>query len=282
MYNYVTLDFIKKHIKLTSNADDEKLLDYIDWSSRLIEWWKGRRYDPRVETRVYDTPQGNTSIFGIFEPSLTVGSSPRVLWLDDDLLEAVEITNGDGDEITEYVLEPANVCPKSSVRLRSGEVFVNSDDGPEQAISVEGIWGCHDRWRDAWTVVGELETESDMEGGIDAVTDEIVLAGAEIGQLLRLDTEYCLVLDVVDDVVTLERGYNGTTATSHDAGTEIELFSPMGQIVQVCYRLVKWRYSQKDVDNFDRTYVMGAGAITTPSSLPADVVRILGARKVQL
>lgn len=282
MFNYITLDQVKKHLKLTSTADDEKLQDYIEWSSRLIEMWKGRRYDPRVQTRLYDVPQGNTSIFGVFDPSLSVSTSPRVLRLDDDLLEVTEILNGDEEEITAYVLEPANEYPKNRIRLRSEATFVNSDDGPEQAISVEGIWGYHDRWSDAWSVIGELETESDVEGGIDADDDEIILTDAEIGQLLRLDTEYVLVLDVADDVVTIERGYNGTTAAAHDAGTEVELFSLMGQIVQVCYRLVKWRYVQKDADNFDRSYVMGAGVISTPTSLPADVVRILGPRKARL
>lgn len=276
MFNYVTLDQVKEHIKITSSTDDEKLLDYIEWSSRLIETWKGRRYDPRVQKRVYDTPQANSSVFGVFDPALSEIQSKRVLRLDDDLLELTELLNGDNVEITDYVLEPANEYPKNRIRLRSSEVFVNSDDGPEQAISVTGVWGYHDRWNEAWTILDVLDAQ------LSASADEIIVSGAEIGQLLRLDTEYVLVLDIGATTATVERGFNGSTATIHVSGTKVELYQPMSTIVQCCYRLVKWRYTQKDVDNFDRTFVMGAGVMTTPTSLPSDVVRILGAHRVRL
>ena len=277
MFNYVTLDSVKAHYRLPdTTVDDDKLLDYIDWSSRLIENWKGRRYDPRVQTRVFDCPQANGSGFGVYDFALATAKTNRILRLDDDLLEVVKLLNGDSVEITDYVTEPANEYPKNRIALRSSEVFVPSDDGPEQAISLSGIWGYHDRWAEAWSVLGALT------GSLSASADEITVSGVEIGQLLRLDTEYVLVLDISSTTATVERGYNGTTAAVHASGTDIELFHPMSTIVQCCMRLVKWRYTQKDSDNFDRTFVMGAGAITTPTSLPADVVRILGPRKARL
>jgi hypothetical protein len=55
----------------------------------------------------------------------------------------------------------------------------------------------------------------------------------------------------------------------------------MGTIVQIAMRLVKWRYEQRHNDAFDRSYVAGTGIVTTPTSLPADVERILGPRKAR-
>ncbi len=56
----------------------------------------------------------------------------------------------------------------------------------------------------------------------------------------------------------------------------------VGNIEQACVRLVKWRYTQKDVDNFDRVYVAGTGVVSVASAIPADVKMALGAPKARL
>lgn len=286
MYNYITLAAVKRYIGGgIDTSDDNRLLDYIEWAARLVEWWKGRRYDPRAEIRVYDTPHPGGSMFGVYDASFMAGASNHVLRLDDDLLEVVELTNGDGSVIlgADYVLEPANIHPKNRIRLRSSQIWLESDSGPEQAISLSALWGYHDRWGDAWKTA---DTVQDDPLSSNAVTVTITDATKfEAGQLVRIGSEYSLIEvvnenDPASDTLTVERGFNGTTAVEHAKNSAIEIFQPFGPIQQICIRLVKWRYAQKNVDVFDQSYVIGSGVMTTPSSIPADVARLLGARKV--
>jgi hypothetical protein len=102
----------------------------------------------------------------------------------------------------------------------------------------------------------------------------------QAGLLVRIGAELALVLsapDILTNKVELVRGANGSTAAQHAHDTQIKIFRPQGTIVQACLRLVKWRYSQKDTDDFDKSYVLGSGIVNVPSRLPADVVQALGA-----
>jgi len=57
VYNYITLAAVKRYIGGgIDTSDDALLLEFIEWAARLVESWKGRRFDPRLESRVYDTP----------------------------------------------------------------------------------------------------------------------------------------------------------------------------------------------------------------------------------
>lgn len=285
MYSYVTLDAVKRYIGGSlGSGDDELLNELIDWSSRLIEWWKGRRFDARRETRYFDTPQPTGSYFGIFDPTLVSAATKTVLRVDEDLLAVEELLNGDGTEILSsgYVLEPANEWPKNRIRLRSGQYWAVSDDGPEQAIQVTGLWGYHDRYADAWRTADAAQDDP-----LEIAADTLTVTSAdrfEIGQMIRIETEFLIVtgIDVENNLLTVERGWNGTVAADHAKDSPIAIYRPMGTVVQTCMRLVKWRYSQRDVDAFDKTYVLGSGVVSEPSALPADVVRMLGARRASI
>ncbi|MHB0964869.1 MAG: hypothetical protein ACYC36_00310 [Bellilinea sp.] len=285
MFNYITLAMIKRYIGGAINdSDDDRLNDFLAWAARLVEWWKGRRFDVRRETRVFDTPSAGGSMFGVYDARLLAGASNPVLRLDDDLLAVIELKNGDGVAIpsTDYVLEPANVYPKNRIRLRSGEIWLKSDDGPEQAITLTGLWGNHERYAEAWRAVDTVQVANMLIG--DVLINITNPADYEVGQLLKLEDEFMLLeeIDAVSKKLTVERAVNGTSAAAHALATPISVFQTSGTISQVCMRLVKWRYAQKDVDNFDQSYVLGSGVVSTPTSIPADVARILGAQRVRL
>lgn len=287
MYAYVTLQAVKNYItQMPPTSEDDILTEFIGWAARLIESYKGRRYDVRRETRVFDTPQAAVSHFGVYDAHYTSYQAEPPLRLDEDLLEVVELLNGDGDELTGamYVVEPANMTPKSRIRLRRGNNWAEADEGPEQAISLCGWWGYHDRYAEAWALSGASNSQVAIDDVSLALVDDQV-GPFEIGQLVRIEDELGLVNGLGSlqaPALELERGYNGSLAAAHAAGVGISIFRPMGTIVQMAMRLVKWRYEQRSNDAFDRSYVAGTGIITTPTSLPADVERILGARKVRI
>lgn len=285
MYNYITLAAVKRYIGGSMDtSDDDRLLEFIEWAARLVEWWKGRRYDIRLEVRLFDTPSAGGSMFGVYDGSLLASATNPALRMDDDLLEVIELKNGSEEVIpvSDFVLEPANLYPKNRIRLRSGQIWLESDYGPEQAISVSGWWGYHDRYTAAWESAGAVQDNPLTAAAVTVTLADV--AGREAGELLRIDDELMLIeaVDGVAKKLTVQRGFNGTAAVQHAADSLIRCYVNPGTVVQVCMRLVKWRYSQKDVDNFDQSYVVGSGVMTTPSSIPADVARILGAYKVRI
>ena len=292
--NYITLYQFKRYkgLDLTDTTADDLLMDLIERASQNIDVLKGRFYEPRVQTRQFKIPGDSSSFFGVFDASLMTSSSrEKPLRLDDDLLAVNELKNGDGSVIaaSNYTLEPVGDWPKYAIRLVD-ENWYGSD---EDRVEVSGIWGTHYRYDQAW--VDSLDAIQDI-GGITANATSMTVVDADgvagdlkpvrfqPGQLIRIGTEFCLVISVstLTQTVGLLRGYNGSTAAAHAQDTKIEIWRVMGNIVQACMRMVAWMYAQKDQDVYDRTYNVGSGIVTTPTALPVDVRALLGAPKTRI
>lgn len=287
--NYITLAALKPTIGIKVSSTDDTLLEtFLQWATAQIENYKGRHYDPRIETRYFDVPSTGGSMFGVFEPRLQSFASQAPLRLDEDLLEMTALLNGDTLPITEYVLEPANCWPKTRIRLISGETWNTPSSGrTEQVIAVTGIWGSHNRYGAAWKLSGATVQDNPLSNSATAITVSGI-AGLEAGQLLRIESEFVLVTAVntssapVVYTLTVERGANGSTAASHVKTTPFSIWQVQGNVTQACARLVKWRYTQKDVDTFDKTYSGETGMVSVPTAIPTDVMTLLGAPKVQI
>ena len=288
--NYVTLAALKPTIGLKSSSQDDDLLEtFLQWATAQIDAHKERHYDPRLETRLFDFPSHGTSLLGMFEPRLLPAQLQPVLRLDEDLLEIVSLENGDGFVITDYVLEPANISPKTRIKLINGETWATADSGrTEQVISVTGIWGSHDRYSSAWLTSGYTVQNNPLASDGTSIT-VTGISGFEAGQLIRLEDEFMLVTAVNTQAgppatysLTVQRAYNGTAAVAHAKETAISIWQVQGNISQACARLVKWRYTQKDVDTFDKTYSGETGMVSVPTAIPTDVLALLGAKKATL
>lgn len=291
---YATLQELKRYAGLTTATEDALLTSFLRWSTRLIDAYKARRYDVRLATILHNAPLETRSSFGVYDRALAAASGLKKLILLDDLLEIVELLNGDGVELTadEYLLEPLEKTPYSVVTLRAGASWVADDNGDVAgAISVQGFWGCHPDYGNAF--VDSLDTVRDNPltanttslhvTDISGVTSDLDSPRFQAGQMLRIENEFVYVVAATavvgnDDLLTIQRGYNGTTAAQHAQGTAIKIFRPDDNIAQACIRLAAWRYQQKDVDNFDKTYAVGTGVVSVPAALPADVRDLLGAK----
>lgn len=291
--NYITLAAVKPTLGIkTSSTDDALLETFLQWATAQIDNHKGRHYDPRRETRYFDLPSAGGSLFGVFEPRLQTIAKQPVLRLDEDLLEVTSIMNGDGFALTKYVVEPANFSPKTRIRLVNGAAWEAADDGQtEQAIAVTGIWGSHDRYSAAWKASAYTLQDNPLSSSATAIT-VLGIVGFEAGQLLKIENEFALITAVNTVAgtppalntynLTVERGANGTTAASHAKDTGLSIWQVQGNISQACARLVKWRYTQKDVDTFDKTYSGETGMVSVPTAIPSDVLALLGAPKAQI
>ena len=270
MNNYATLDALRRSLGLSAvqHADDDLLLDTLGAASRLVERHTGRVFYPRRQVRGLDY------------------TGPGILLLDDDLLDLHALTNGDGASIALDAVRalPANEAVKSSLALDRTRVLFATRDDPLAAISVDGTWGCHPDWARAWADSGD-DVQNDPLGA-----DETVIAVADAdgpwmgggprfspGRLIRIGSEYLSVLavDTDDDLLTVERGANGTTASVHPVSAPVELYLPPEDVRQVCLRVAAWLYKQRDAG-----FVQAAGAlrgqIAVPPALPDDVTQILG------
>jgi hypothetical protein len=267
---YATLADLRRYLGLTSaqTGDDDLLLTLLVAASRLIEGWAARQFYPAWETRAY-----------------TVGD-PALLLLRGDLLELHSLTNGDGSTIPAAAchLEPAGEAVKSSILLDRAQALFRHDGDPVDAISVEGTWGCHPGWPDAWSESGDSVQDDPLTAGATAlsVTDAdapgLTGYGARfaVGQLIRIEDEYLHVLavDAATNILTVARGANGTTAISHDQDTGIDIYRPPEDVRQACLRVASWLYKQKDA-GFVQAAGNLRGQVLVPPALPEDVQQIL-------
>ncbi len=126
---YCILDDVRRYIGTSKTVDDALLTDFINRATARIDSHCQRQFAGREETRFYDAVR---DVDG------------RVLILDDDLLSATSITNGDGAVLADgvYVFLPLNGLPKWAIRLRASSAIAWTwRNDPEGAIAVEGIWG---------------------------------------------------------------------------------------------------------------------------------------------
>lgn len=260
MFTYATLSQLRRYLGLrdAQTADDALLGGLLDAAARLIERHTGRRFYPARDVRRYDCRQA------------------FALLLRDDLLALHALTNGDGAaiDLADVHLQPPGGPVYAGLTLRRGRaVFVYADD-PLDALAVDGTWGYHPDWPDAWRAPGVA-----LADPLDASATTLRFSGAavfEAGHLARVDEEYLIVTacDPANGTLAVIRGAHGTSAQAHAAGAALAIYTPPPDVTQVCLRVAAWLYRQKDAG-----WVQAAGGlrgqVTVPPALPDDVALTL-------
>ncbi len=267
---YATLPDLRRALGLSAaqTGDDDRLLVLLGAASRLIEGFAGRTFYPVRAVRRYS----------IVDPAL--------LLMDGDLLALHSLTNGDGAAIP---LDAVHLVPSGQAVAcgllldRTRAVFTHSGD-PIDAITVDGTWGCHPGWTQAWSDSGDSVQDDPLSDSVttlhvsDADAPELSGYGQRfaVGQLLRIEDEMLAVLavDATSNVLTVTRGVNGSTAVQHAQDTAIAVYAPPEDVRQVCLRVAAWLYRQPDAG-----FVQAAGGlrgqIAVPPALPDDVAQVL-------
>jgi hypothetical protein len=156
---YATLADLRRYLGLTSaqTGDDDLLLMLLGAASRLIEGYAARQFYPARQTRAYTV------------------DDPALLLLHGDLLHVHSLTNGDGSAIATaaYHLEPAGEAVKSSILLDRTQAVFTHDGDPVDAIAIDGTWGYHPGWPEAWTDSGDSVQDDPLGASATAlaVTD---------------------------------------------------------------------------------------------------------------
>jgi hypothetical protein len=260
---YSTLAAVKGLLEVvsTNTPDDGVINDLITQTSRYIDDKTGRHFYPTIETRLFDVPEG------------------RELWLDDDLLAATTVTNGDAVAVTEYNLLPPNYYPKYAVRIKDwSSVYwtTDSNSGSEQVISVLGVWGFHQKYATRAWALGSTVNENPLAIGDLTIT---VVSGALFspGQIIKIENEIMNVTVVAgNDVTVAVRGDNGSTASAHVITTPVYIWQPEPDIVLACQMIVKNLYHNRFGQNTTGVAtITGAGVVISPEDVPASALAIL-------
>jgi hypothetical protein len=211
-------------------ADDAVLASILGAVSRDIDDQCHRTFYPRFETRKFSVP--------------VYTNSPRLLLLDDDLLQETSIINGDGTDIFSlvgldgnkvYNLRPKNYEPKFAIQL-VGPTYIfwifNRIGSIEYVLSVTGWWGFHNHYTQ------RAFTPSDTLGV--AITDTSSLtftcaAGPALlaDQQFKIDNEIFNAASVnttAHTVTVNQRGDNGSTPATHLNAAPLYLWNAQPEI----------------------------------------------------
>jgi hypothetical protein len=240
----------------TDTADNASIELMLESVSRYIDQWTDRTFYPRYETRYFSVP-----------------ADGRDLMLDDDLLAAVTVTNGDTNTIasTEWYYLPRNRQPRFAIVLEANSTYyweTNSAGEDEYVISVAGYWGYHDQytqrgWYAASTIAEDLdisETAWDVANG----------KAYSPGQLVKVDNELSIIASISSNVLTVvQRGENGSTAAVHTSGATLYRWKPMESIRQATLLIAQSIYmSRTGQVGGGRMSVTASGVVIRPEDVP--------------
>lgn len=234
MYTLATLYALRQQLGLADGdtTEDARLLMALEAASAAIENRTRRHFVPRMASLTHSVDLQNAT----------------TLLLKEDLLELQSLTNGDGSSIS---LSDVLVLSDTSIRLTNGAYFIY-DDVAEDAIEVEGVWGYHPNWSNAWKDSGDTVQDAPLSASATSLTVTDADAGSperfQVGQLLRIEDEYLWVtaIDSATNVLTVERGVQGTTAASHTNGTGIDIYQVPQDIAMLTLNWALWFYREPD------------------------------------
>lgn len=240
----------------TDTTDDGVIVDLLEAASRYLDDKTTRQFYPTIETRLYDIPCGVE------------------LWLDQDLLQVITLTNGNASTITttDYKLNSPNVTPYYSVELRdiSSVAWVaNSSGSSDQVISLAAWWGYRQKYAQrAWSLAGTLNAN---------ITDTTTLAfsmttghSVTAGHIVKIDSEiYNIATAATNTITPIARGDNGSTAATHTSGTSVYVWKPQEEARNAVLEIANTAYHRRfGKSTSDTTTVTAAGVVLSPRDIP--------------
>lgn len=247
MHAYVTLDQVKAQLQLTGTGNDATLSRVIVSASEAIDNLCARSFQPMTRTRVLATTGGRWNAL-------------------PDLLSVDTITLADGTTVDAdaYVLDAGLGDGIGANGIWLDAAPVASHDG----LTITGRWGYRDERFDVGTLGAAIVSAS--------ATTLTMAAGhtVQVGHTLRIGDEDMYVRGVATNAVTVRRGQNGTTATTHSNGATVAVYE-YPYIVTEAALLQAVRLWRRADAPFGVTGSSEVGQMTTITRIDPDVVLLL-------
>jgi hypothetical protein len=212
--------------------------DYCLQFSRYVEGIIGRSFVPYKATREY-------KFRNVLEARRLITNRGRyTLYLDEDLLVPSSVTwDGTLLSASYYDEYPYNELPYTALDFDWGNVPSISDTFGA-GISVVGTWGYHTNLQQAYTLTGQTGTFANSTATSVTVSDDTPF---ETYMYIRLENELMLITSInrTTNVLTVQRGVNGTTAEAHTSAG-IEIYNPVADVKLAVTRCVAWGYNNRN------------------------------------
>ncbi len=257
------------NISTTDAVRDVRLLRQLEAASRMIDKYC-RRFFYTYESTWYYDGWGDTA------------------WFDDILSITTLKTDEDGDttfentltEDTDFYQYPLQGLPKTHAKIAPNGSYGSFANGMKKGVEIAGIFGYGDGV--SGTPYVDAGTDVNEAGDVTATQTTITVdAGTSFahGQTIRIDTEQMYVPSISTHILTVERGVNGTTATTHLNNADIYIYEYPWDIVHGCLiQAMRW-YKRKDSAYQDIVGIPEMGTFVTSKGLDPDVKMILGQYK---
>ena len=226
-----------------TTAYDRSLYRRCQNVSRWIDRRCKRAFYPQLATRYFSVgePRGAESALGIlWVPDLISVTSIGLSF--DDGLTYTELAE------TDYLLAVSEdfdkPCSYNTIILTVNGAYSSFPRG-QRSVRITGVWGYTEDRATCWeasgvTLVGDVAAGATELTVSDGGAADLFGAGTALlkGRLIRMDDEYFFVTQVVDDVVSVVGGQNGTNQADHLDGAAIDLWRPHPSVVDAARELV--------------------------------------------
>lgn len=275
----------------TFTADDYKLLDCLRATTAYIDRRTHYSFFPARASYYYDSIGDHIDnmrlLMSLGRPLLSLTSIQQVTTPKPEAVSTVDSNT--------YNVYPLNVSPAFYLQFFTGSTVVfginpyliGYTSNWQQNIKINGVWGYRENYAtEAWTSSGDTVQNP---GGLNTTATSITVSNANgadaLGRLPRFspgnmlgvtvgdNTEYLSVTSVTGNVLTVQRGMNGTTAITIPQTTTINVFVPQPEITRACVRLAGYMFARRGA--FNRRTVNDLGATVEYSPDIPDDVNIL-------
>lgn len=271
---YATLDQVYDEEQPISEASvtDVKKQKILEFGQEVVSGFtqqRGFEFAPHIDTKY-------RNVVETVERGRIRGN---LLYLDEPLLSATTVTLGDTTvlvEGTDFRLQPRGETPAYALRMINTALSWTARTDSTSDISILGEWGWRRNYAAAW-----IDSTDANVGALTATIVTIVTTDADgadgqglrprfsPGNMLRIDSEFMSVVSISSETLTVVRGIRGSTAATHDAGTQIDVFKPESVIVRAARKQTAFKLAR--AGQFKRVSFDGVRIESLPDVLPSVV-----------
>lgn len=278
MYLYATIQDIddqsfNSNTYSTATADTRRVVDYLRRVTKRVEKITGYRFVP--ETKTYYINERGLYDRRMFT-QLELHDRP-IVSIDSIVSGSTTVTS------TEYRLYPYNTTPAFKIERLNDTYWTQELTDSDDRIAITGTFVYRQDYdRDGWVSSGDsVQDVGGINASVTTVTvtdadgsDENGLTRFSVGNVIRIDSEYMVILsiDTGANTLTVKRGELGTTAAAHDNATVIDVWSVEPDIVRACQLIVA--YNINNTGNFTQATIDGT-FITTSLEIPDEAKELL-------
>ena len=218
---------------------------------------------PTVDVAGNNLGEGTAQISRLLLDRWLITATTVTSYKSTDRATSETLTEGYNND---FWLVPYNKSPK--VELRLNEDSDKAFYAGQQTFTIAGTWGYSNDLSAEKTTTGAITSTTVLSWGVNDAS------GLAVAQTIKVGNEQMYITGISSNTLTVERGVNGTTATTHSAGTSVYIFEYPSLVTQVCLDLAKIFFRDRDMGV---TQIIGTGemGVTRPSNEAKNILRAL-------